>query len=343
MKSWSHERAQDAMLQYLENTLSSEDRAAFEAHLDECPRCSEEIRDMQLLTQTLSEKGPEIFCPEVWELEEYAETGKDPLGTVASHLESCPSCREEISQQTAAGTPKEGPMPFWVKSVVRERFEAEFGKPPLEQKPGSLARIRKWLSSISMIPAMSLAGAAAALVVAILIWPRGDIEPVPALSDLQWKPLQLSFMGPSRSPVTPEPSAAPATRPRLAIVIFFQGFDERPSQDRIDLLYAALTPTRGMRKRYEFVPPARVKKALEERTIPPAQIPARLGKDLDLDMTLTITIDSRRDLCKLYGRLIDGKTGALRTERTADTPSDELAFTVKEIAASLLGNMPNAE
>lgn len=62
---------------YVLGALSPEDRAAFEAHLKECPECARSVQELAGLPGLLAQVGPEM-----------AETGEPPAGLLPSMLHS---------------------------------------------------------------------------------------------------------------------------------------------------------------------------------------------------------------------------------------------------------------
>ena len=59
--------AVELVTDYLEGTLSRRDRARFEAHLAECPHCTEYLAEMRRTLDVLGRIEPESLAPEVRE------------------------------------------------------------------------------------------------------------------------------------------------------------------------------------------------------------------------------------------------------------------------------------
>ena len=57
-------QAVELVTDYLEGTLSSRDRARFEAHLAECPHCTEYLEQIRATVRALGHVEPESLDPE---------------------------------------------------------------------------------------------------------------------------------------------------------------------------------------------------------------------------------------------------------------------------------------
>jgi anti-sigma factor RsiW len=55
----------EAVTDYLEGTMSTRDRARFEAHLEGCPHCREYLAQMRTTLDALRRVEPEDLAPEV--------------------------------------------------------------------------------------------------------------------------------------------------------------------------------------------------------------------------------------------------------------------------------------
>ena len=75
----------DMLLAFLDNTLDPEQTDRIRSHLEKCRECSKELESLKDITGTLTSQNG-VFCPESWELFEFAQTDMDPGEKIQDHL-----------------------------------------------------------------------------------------------------------------------------------------------------------------------------------------------------------------------------------------------------------------
>ena len=60
-------QAVELVTDYLEGALTADERARFEAHLADCPHCTEYFREMRLTIAAVGRVAPESLSPEARE------------------------------------------------------------------------------------------------------------------------------------------------------------------------------------------------------------------------------------------------------------------------------------
>ncbi len=195
------------------------------------------------------------------------------------------------------------------ESVAMDRARAAAAKVSLSEKIDSV--FRSLLSSVTAAPATALATAAAIVLIVVLLVPRGAQDPTLGLSPVKWATPSMTLMG-------PEPWSGRElliSRPALAIVIYFQDFEDPVDQSLIDSLYDAVAPDRAVAHRYSVLPPNKMREAVvngDLKTEKKKEMMQDLRKALNVKKVLAITIVSKGELFQLQGKLTDLETGRTR-------------------------------
>jgi len=317
-----HPRA--AFLEYLEDRLSPEDRDMVKRHIDTCEQCSVEVRAIERLITSLKNRK-EAFCPEPWQWHEFVKSGSDPKGELLRHLEACGLCAEEIAALRAVSS--DAVLP----NKLRVALEKQPGK-LLEasrdsQTDGFRPRLFEWLRGDFRLPSMALSAVAVAILAVVLIYPRGDIEPMIGLSSVTW--------GLSEDTLHPKGVPPEERKPRVAVVLVFKGFKTLLSQNKIDELYEALKPPPGLMERYDLVAPSEVKAAIRAGMAKPENPPAALAtvaRDLHLSRGLLVTISPEHDKFRINASLLQAPSGALIRQETLDAvAADQLSARLRDV------------
>jgi len=319
----------DLLLPYLEDRLSSEDRAMVQEHLNSCKECSDELQTLEQLVASLK-ASKEVFCPEPHALFEFAETGEDPEGKLAGHIDRCPVCREDVAAYRAGC--EVAVLPERVHSTYRDRFPHLSPKRPDATHENPFAILTEWLSSLFKAPAFAMATAAAAILVVALIYPRGEIEPYIGLSSVTWKQADDDFASKS---LFPGPQ-----KPRVAVLIFFKGFKKPWNQAGIDALYEALAPVVEAQERTEVLSPAQVQATLKgkNQVFGAKEIANSLGKDLNVSAAIIFEIISDSSgLARVDSQAIDTASGGtMRGKWLEAVPENQLPVKLGEAFSALL-------
>ncbi|MCX5873804.1 MAG: zf-HC2 domain-containing protein [Deltaproteobacteria bacterium] len=255
----------DMLLAYLEGTLSGERSATVEAHINTCHECALDLDSLGKLAGLLKTEK-EIFCPEPWDLLEFIETGQDPQGRLAKHIERCPLCCAEVVDYRETAIQKT--LPSEIKAELKKAFPKSAQSRSSNEKKvlvraldwlNSIFRFPTldWLNSIFRFPTIAIGTAVAAILAVILLYPHGTVPTFIGVSSENWKeivpqatPKSLFSGVPARKEIAKpaprvghgasKPMLFEAPKPRLAPVIIFHGFEKPLPQSTIDSLYEGL-------------------------------------------------------------------------------------------------------
>ncbi len=142
-------------------------REEVEQHLDHCPDCSKKVQAIDEMLGSLSTYR-DVFHPPLERLYEFAQTGEDPAGKFALHLNQCETCRQEVESFKACAAETE--MSEEVRSIFR--FHLSKTAPDRPGSEGLFARFRECISSLFRIPVVqwaAVAAVAALLVIAVYL------------------------------------------------------------------------------------------------------------------------------------------------------------------------------
>ncbi len=188
-------------------------------------------------------------------------------------------------------------------------------------------RIGAALRSMASAPIPALATAAVAMLVAVLLIPRGPEGARLALSPVQWQEPGLTMMTPKalvKSPIPP--------KPKLFILLYFKGFERPPNQGTINLYYRAMRPPEKLLDRFDVVSPSALDAAVKEGEVNAGKRPQLLSglhDALGISDVLAITVIAVRDRFKIEGERIN-----LRTGKTVRRAMDR-QYTESELVAAL--------
>ncbi len=198
--------------------------------------------------------------------------------------------------------------------------------------------IKGWASSLTQVPAMGLATAAAVALLLIVVYPRGGPEGIIRLSAETWnEPTTAAYRLKSLSPGPDE--GAVAKKPKLATIALFSGFGQAPPQRMTEEVYAAVRPVSSMERRFDFVDPARINAAAAEGTIATtsvAEMMADLRDRLGVHTALVVTVRRSGDRFRVGADLIDTETGEVTASaQPRGAPGEELGAGVKRAVLTL--------
>ena len=321
------------LLPYLEDRLVPEDKALINDHLESCGECARELRQLNHLAHLLT-TNKNAFCPESWALYQCVENGVDPDGKIAAHLEHCSLCQEEVVAYKTVCT--ETALPEYLKDEVARQFRPRSACAAIYDEKRSFAALIDKLKSLFSVPVMALGTAAAAILVAVMLYPVADSAPVIGLSSVAWETEQPRLVPKSgirlMGPVKPSRS--------IAIVLFFRDFRSTIPQEQIDDIYSELKPSDSIASRFQIVPPDKVSEALGSINLKPfdrRELMKTLRNKIDVSEVLVVTISSTKRGREVRYELLDVKTGDV-IYYTAEAPvaEDHLSKGVRDSAFSLL-------
>ena len=297
----------DLRLPYLEGLLSPEEKANFEDHLDQCPACKSKLEEMSRWTGVLKEKASEM-CPESWELFDYVRTGKDPRGTISSHVETCSLCSVEVETFGKEITEKAVPDALWKK------MQTLSGTTVADRTCGTASQwvLEKLGSLIEMLRPTMLVPVAVAVTVlfVVFLYPTGPAPMTVALSSVKWGP------GPSASNLMGHEGRgnlpSEAKKEQLGVVILFSNLKQPTDQNLTDSLYRAIEPPKDVRDRYNVVSPDEIRevagKDLLNATNEESLVKVLRSK-LKLSRAFVIEIVPSGNRYGVVARLINADTG----------------------------------
>ena len=317
----SSEHPDALLLPYVEDTITSAEKADVEEHLSTCDQCALRAEELREAIAALKQ-NKQAFCPEPWELYDFAQSGDDPHGVISLHVENCPLCSEDLRSWKMA-LPEE-PMPAELWNRLRERLPRPAPKQIL---PGRLRWSQILLENFARFwkaPAMAAGVAAAVLVLVVTFYPRDMTQPMIALSSVSWEGI-------------PKPKSI---QKNAAFVIFFKDFKDPVPQKQIDSLYEALKPSMDLNERYGIVSPAEISEAVKSGQVPSNNSTAMiegLRKNLNVSRVLIVIVFPSAD--KLAARIefidtISGKTLQTKTEEKIE--QSELPARVRSDAFGML-------
>ncbi len=245
----------DLLLLYVEDLLPTHAKALVMNHLEDCAECREEVETLRR-TVSLLKTHKEVFCPEPWELAEYAISGHDCSGSVSRHIEHCPSCAEEfheLSQPAHRGLPDK----LWaaIQQECASRQDEFHGVPWFKQ----LAAYAEQIVTSLRMPLMGIGAAAAAVLVLVLIeaFPRENGEVV-AFSPINWENSSSGLVAKGSINLM----GAAKKKPSAAIVIRFNSRKDALSSEQIDALYEQLSPAGIVKSNFKVLAPHTVQSTL---------------------------------------------------------------------------------
>lgn len=246
---YSPEELRILLLRYLEGSLTEDEKREVSGLLRESAQAQMELESLQTIVRELK-TDKRIFCPDLVDIAEFVNTGKDPTGEMAEHLGECLSCREEALLFKGFRPADTIPPEIWSRVRTKFKERAPLAPPPTEDRSKGFTA---WLSSLFRMPI--LAGASAIAIVLLLIlflYPWQEPRTMLALSSVSWD-----------TDLTTKVPFPHADRERAAFVILLRDFAPPLSQNRIDSLYEALVPDEQQTTRYDLASPSQIKAAIE--------------------------------------------------------------------------------
>jgi hypothetical protein len=317
----SSEHPDALLLPYAEDMITPAEKADVEEHLSTCDQCAVRAEELREAIAALKQ-NKQAFCPEPWELHDFAQSGDDPHGVISLHVEHCPLCSEDLRAWEMAQS--EEPMPAELWNRLRERLTQAAPKQVSPERPRWVQTIWESLARFWRAPAMAVGVAAAFLVLVVTFYPRDMTQPMIALSSVSWEGI-------------PKPKSI---QKNAAFVVFFKDFKDPVRQKQIDSLYEALKPSMELNERYGIVSPAEISEAVKSGQVLSNNSTAMiegLRKNLNVSRALIITVFPSAD--KLAARIefidtISGKTLQMKTEERIE--QSELPARVRSYALGML-------
>lgn len=300
----------DLLLPYVEDIIAPPKKAHVEEHLSKCDECRLRVEELRETTVALRQ-NKQAFCPEPWELHDFAQSGNDPHGVISLHVEDCPLCSEDI--RTWKKALSEEPMPAELWSQVRKRLPRPAGEQILSVIPKWSQILWENLVRFWKGPAMA-AGAVAAVLLLVVIFYQAPIEPM-----------------------IPKAKSIPQ---KTALVVLFKDFKDPLPQEQIDSLYEAFKPSTELNDRYSIVSPAETSEVIKSGKAPSDDRSAmidRLKKNLDVSRVLLVVVFPSADKLSARIEFIDTITGkTLQTKTEEKIEQNELAERVRSDAFGML-------
>jgi len=296
----------------MEDMLPQEDRTMVEQHLAQCDACSRELHSLQATTELLRNKK-EALCPEPWEIYEFAVHGVHKDRDFEGHLRKCPSCAAE-AQRHKADSARHAEMPEGIRAAFRTRFPQPSKSAEAGRVQSRVIDLFQWIRERSRASIMTMGAVAAAALIAVMLYPRADIEPLFGLSTTTWGITEgLVEKG---TPLVTD-------KPKLAFLMVFRNFRHGLSQESVDAMYEGLRPTSELENKFEIVQPAAVKNAIVERGIRPEQRAELLqvfSRDLGASGLLLIEVTSVGNHYEIAGQFVDTASGRVVRSEKAQVP-----------------------
>ncbi len=306
----SSEHPDTLLLPYVEDMITSAEKAEVEEHLSTCDQCALRVEEIREAIAALKQ-NKQAFCPEPWELYDFAQSGDDPHGVISLHVENCPVCSKDL--RTWKMAPPEGPMPAELWNRLRERLPRPAAKQILPRRSRWSQIVLENFVRFWKAPAMA-AGAVAAVLLLVVIFYQAPMEPM-----------------------VPKPKSLPE---KAAFVVLFKDFKDPLPQEQIDSLYEALKPSAELNDRYNIVSPQETSEVIKSGKVSSHDRSAMtdgLRKNLNVSRALVVTVFPSAD--KLAARIefidtISGKTLQTKTEEKLE--QSELPARVRSDAFGML-------
>lgn len=246
----------DLLFLYVEGLLSTETSTLVERHLHECEECRHEL---ELISSTVSllKSNKKVFCPEPWELAEFAVKGDECNGFLKTHMEHCPLCAKEFEELSSPG-PTSLPAELW--SAIQEEYGGARGKhSPWAWSKSLGSYLQRFVTAFKM-PLMGIGAVAAALLLVVIFIQGLPLRgrPVVALSAVNWDE--------SSSGLIPKGSISLMGAARKkdigAVVIYFSSEQVLLPLKQIDELYEQLKPGPHITATVKVISPDTIQKKL---------------------------------------------------------------------------------
>jgi hypothetical protein len=330
------EHPTDLLPMYVDDGLSTVERRLVENHIRECAPCSEEVESLRLVINILR-KEKTVFCPEPWELYEFIEQGTDPTGKIAQHLQGCPLCCADVAHYNERSATKR--LPDKIRNELRKGFPKQGHSEKFERKTW-FVWAPAWLSSFFKTPALVLGTVVATtILVVVFFYPNGTPPAFIGVSSDNWEEngpqgtpkslfsnaharKEIDKPAPSGSRGAARPLFVDGTKPRVATIIVFHGFNKPEHQSTVDYLYQALKPSPEIEKKFKFLTPVQLKDFLEktsDRKLSPTQALSQFYKEFSVNLALIVNVKLNKEKFGLTTEVVDTLTGQILAEFTRDT------------------------
>jgi hypothetical protein len=215
-------------------------------------------------------------------------------------------------------------------------------------------------------PTLAFGAALAAILAVVLLYPRGNGPIFIGVSSEDWEeamPVAKSKSAmPKSAPAqkeskavggnsqvhkyTPKFRSVERSKPKVATVVVFSGFDKPLPQSTVDSLYEALRPTSEGERRFEFSNPSQLKKFLDSsnnQNLTRAQVLNEFYKQSSITFAIVVKVEAQRDKFGLKTVVIDARSGETLAESFKNgLPGTELASAARE-SLSLLANVKSED
>ena len=306
----------------MEGLLSPEERVSLEKHLAECAECS---ASAQALKETIGDlrTNKDAFCPDPWELHEFAFYGSDSAGIISEHIQDCPACNELVQKWKSEASKERLPKELWGR--LKEALPKNHSEPIWKQaKPaGFMERLRAMFD----VPTWAIGAATVVVLLAVMLYPREVPQSLVALSSVSWENVA-------------KPKTFQAVPKRTAIIILLKDFHPAVDQPAIDALYEAVAPNMDIYERYYVAPPALIRDLVRKGLVDPsnrAKMLRQLKDHLDLTSIVEVTVVSRTEGITFDAELIDVSTGTiLGKKKESKLTRNDLGPEIRRAALQLL-------
>lgn len=299
----SSEHPDALLLPYVEDMITPREKAEVEEHLSTCDQCASRAEELRETTAALKQ-NKQAFCPEPWELHDFAQSGNDPHGVISLHVEHCPLCSEDLGAWKMAQS--EEPMPAELWNRLRERLPREAPKQVSPERPRWVQTIWESLARFWKAPAMAASAVAAVLLVAVVIF----------------YPLRMAELRIAHSVNWEGVPKAKSLQKKAAFIILENDYKNPIFQKVIDSLYEGLAPTMELNELYGMVSPAEISEAIKSGTISArnkAALIKGLRDKLNVSSVIIITIFRSDAEHSVHIELVDTASGRTLNTRTTKT------------------------
>jgi hypothetical protein len=306
----SSEHPDSLLLPYVEDMISAAEKADVEEHLSTCDQCALRAEELREAIDALKQ-NKQAFCPEPWELYDFAHRGDDPHGVVSLHIENCPLCSDNLRAWKTARPEEQMPAELW--SRLRERLPRPAQKPILSRRPKWRQIVSENLARFWKAPALA-AGVALAMLLMIVIFYQSPMEPI-----------------------VPIPKSLPQ---KTAFLVLLRDFKDPLLQKQIESVSEALSASSELKDRYTIVSLAETSEVIKSGKVPSHDGSAMidgLRRNLNVSRVLVVTVFPSADRLTARIEFIDTITGkTLQTKTEEKIEQSELPMRIRSDALGML-------
>ena len=322
----SSQHLDDLLLPYVEDMITPEEKARLDEHLRQCDKCALRVKELQETTSILRQ-NKQAFCPEQWELHEFARTGKDPDSAISLHVQDCPLCSQDLNDWQKAELEVTMPSELWHR--LRERLPEPDSRKISLRSP---QRGRVFLQNLARFwkaPALAAGVALAALLFVVIFYPQDMMRSRIGLSSVKWEGVPR----------------AKSLQKGAAFVIFFKDFKKPFPQKKIDSMYEALKPSMALSERYNIISPGEISEAVKDGELSPydrAALIKGLRNKLNVSYVLVVTVFPSNDELSARIQLADTTNDRVLATGSAENLSQSnLAARIRSDAFNMLLSSSN--